>query len=502
MKNYRFGTIILLISILFLVTNTKLWAEEKKREKKKEEEKKKVVPAAAKDVFEIRNIEGWTVYINKKDLKEHAEEMNKALDHLQNQFYQARLVTPGPAVAIMQERVPLWMEYDSGPGLSFHPSYKWLLDRGHPSPEGLRSLVSNCHAKDFCKTTLHQPWVVLHEMSHGYDYTYLGEGKRYGNTRIEEVYKRAKDKGHYEKVLCRYSKGAKHYAITNKMEYLAENTEAYFGTNDFYPFVRAELREHDPGACVLLEELWGVDVKEQQRKIQSLVNFIKSQSEKKTKAPAKKRRSFVPTSKYDKRQIEGWTVFVGPELIEQKAYGDEICKLLRNKLHMVKRYVPEKGLEELQKAAIWLERNNRAVPYMTYHASAEKLKADKQNPEKVGAIEVGNAARFMQWQDLQQFMVLNQLARAYYDRVLKENKEEIKKAWEKAEKSGKYDKVLRFDGKHVRHPALESPLEFFAEMTESYYGVNDHYPFLQFETRQHDEETCELLAKLWGGKAK
>jgi hypothetical protein len=83
-----------------------------------------------------------------------------------------------------------------------------------------------------------------------------------------------------------------------------------------------------------------------------------------------------------------------------------------------------------------------------------------------------------------------------------EDTKEIKSAWQKAVKSNRYDSILRFDGKHVRHPALNSELEFFAEMTESYYGVNDHYPFLQFETKQHDPETCKLLAKLWGGKAK
>ena len=30
------------------------------------------------------------------------------------------------------------------------------------------------------------------------------------------------------------------------MEYFAEASEAYFGTNDFFPFVRIELRRHDP----------------------------------------------------------------------------------------------------------------------------------------------------------------------------------------------------------------------------------------------------------------
>jgi len=98
---------------------------------------------------------------------------------------------------------------------------------------------------------------------------------------------------------------------------------------------------------------------------------------------------------------------------------------------------------------------------------------------------------------------MNLLARAYYDRFLSEKETaEIEAALERAMKSGKYDSVLRFDGRHVRHPALGGPVEFFAEMTEAYYGVNDHFPFLQFETKQHDAETCQLLTKLWGGPAK
>jgi len=41
------------------------------------------------------------------------------------------------------------------------------------------------------------------------------------------------------------------------MEYFAEGTEAYFYRNDFYPFCRAELKEHDPILHDLLVEIWG-----------------------------------------------------------------------------------------------------------------------------------------------------------------------------------------------------------------------------------------------------
>ena len=47
------------------------------------------------------------------------------------------------------------------------------------------------------------------------------------------------------------------YAAENHMEYFAEGTETYFYRNDFYPFVRAELKSHDPVIHDLLVEIWG-----------------------------------------------------------------------------------------------------------------------------------------------------------------------------------------------------------------------------------------------------
>jgi hypothetical protein len=40
------------------------------------------------------------------------------------------------------------------------------------------------------------------------------------------------------------------------MEYFAESSEAFFGKNDFYPFVRSELKQHDPEMFELLKTLW------------------------------------------------------------------------------------------------------------------------------------------------------------------------------------------------------------------------------------------------------
>ena len=42
------------------------------------------------------------------------------------------------------------------------------------------------------------------------------------------------------------------------MEYFAEATEAYFGTNDYYPFIRPELELFDAGGARAVEAAWGL----------------------------------------------------------------------------------------------------------------------------------------------------------------------------------------------------------------------------------------------------
>jgi hypothetical protein len=49
--------------------------------------------------------------------------------------------------------------------------------------------------------------------------------------------------------------------MTNHKEYFAECTEAFFGTNDFYPFTKEELKQQDPDMFALLETVWNPPAK-------------------------------------------------------------------------------------------------------------------------------------------------------------------------------------------------------------------------------------------------
>jgi dipeptidyl-peptidase-4 len=78
----------------------------------------------------------------------------------------------------------------------------------------------------------------------------------FDNAAVIAAFERAKQAGIYENVLLYTGKTVRHYGLENHKEYFAEGTEAYFYRNDFYPFVRAELKEKDPPLHDLLAKLW------------------------------------------------------------------------------------------------------------------------------------------------------------------------------------------------------------------------------------------------------
>jgi dipeptidyl-peptidase-4 len=137
--------------------------------------------------------------------------------------------------------------------MQYHPSKNWLVNHGH-DPR-LTKKVHITRARELLSRgqLLKHPAVVLHELAHAYHDQILS----FDRPDIIEAYKKAKKSGTYEKVLLYNSKKVRHYAMTDHKEYFAEGTEAYFYRNDFYPFVRAELEEHDPEFHELLVQIWG-----------------------------------------------------------------------------------------------------------------------------------------------------------------------------------------------------------------------------------------------------
>lgn len=206
----------------------------------------------------------------------------------------------------------------------------------------------------------------------------------------------------------------------------------------------------------------------------------------------------IPTSQYETRVVEGWTVRVNRTLLrEQAALGADALKLLAGKLHEVVRILPAKPVAELRKVPIWLGVDDGPNDRAQYHPSPEWLSKHGFNPDKAGGVEIGNAKRFLTTAIEQPAMVLHELAHAYHDRVLRFDHPEIRKAYDQAKKDGRYESVLRITGVKERHYALTDPQEYFAEGTEAFLGTNDFFPFVRAELRQHDPTLFHLLEAIW-----
>ncbi len=206
------------------------------------------------DRYEVRQVEGWTVLVNKTFLADEPELSEKTLKWLENQLSQIVHKVPSEAVSRLRT-VKIWVEENEShhPCMAYHPDEGWL--RNHAmNPEKARC-VEVANARNFLKWTREQPWMVLHELAHAYHHQVVDRG--FNNPDIKAAYRRAIDEKRYASVLHYDGKEVKAYATNNPMEYFAEATEAFFGANDFYPFVRAELKQHDPEMESLLKTLWG-----------------------------------------------------------------------------------------------------------------------------------------------------------------------------------------------------------------------------------------------------
>lgn len=203
-------------------------------------------------VYRREYIQGFTVLVNPEVLihKQETAEMRKELE---SQLKAIAREVPAKRLASLR-RAWIWVEWEkkkSG-AAEFHPSAEWLKSNGYNPAKAGHIELSN--ARNFVAWSRSaQPWMVLHELAHAYHHLVLGENCK----SIEAAYKHAVETKLYESVAYCGGGKQKAYALTNAKEHFAELSEAYFGRNDFFPFVRSDLKKHDPQGYQLMEQIWG-----------------------------------------------------------------------------------------------------------------------------------------------------------------------------------------------------------------------------------------------------
>jgi hypothetical protein len=205
------------------------------------------------DHYDKQTILGWPVLVNRPFSEREPELCGQTLTLLGPHLCNIMRNVPAPAVEKLRQ-ITIWVEEAEPhhPCMAYHPNAAWL--REHDMNPDKAGCVELANARAFLDWTHAQPWMVFHELAHGYHDQFLPDG--FENAELRGAHARAVESKNYESVLRVGSQRDKHYALTNPMELFAEASEAYFGTNDFYPFVRAELAEHDPALHALIGRLW------------------------------------------------------------------------------------------------------------------------------------------------------------------------------------------------------------------------------------------------------
>jgi dipeptidyl-peptidase 4 len=212
------------------------------------------------------------------------------------------------------------------------------------------------------------------------------------------------------------------------------------------------------------------------------------------------------TSEWQSQMIEGWNVHVRTSLMNE--HPDQVkraIELIAIQLREILHAVPASAVCRLQEVPLWISPEYPGIgPRAEYHPGERWLRDHGRDPVMVKGIEFTNVRIFDAEMRRMPNFVLHELAHAYHDRVLGNDHEAIKDAFERAKASGRYDRVQRQDseGRRTieRAYGMTSPQEYFAESTEAYFGRNDFEPFDNAELKALDPVMHLLLTEIWTGK--
>ncbi|MEL7124564.1 MAG: T9SS type A sorting domain-containing protein, partial [Bacteroidota bacterium] len=154
------------------------------------------------------------------------------------------------------QAVKIFMDWNTTNGAAvYHPSVQWLTNNGY-IPEKAKSVEISNVVNFVNWSNQNQPSMVIHEMAHAYHDRVLGFDynpiiKAFENAITFELYNSVSYHAGNDVYFNQQA-----YATTNELEYFAELTEAYLGENDFFPFFRDQIEDHDEEGYKVVRDVW------------------------------------------------------------------------------------------------------------------------------------------------------------------------------------------------------------------------------------------------------
>lgn len=195
-------------------------------------------------------IEGWSVLVQ-EELYAKENLRSQVLGLMRVKLWEIATRLPEPSVARLQQvKLRMHLDHDANRGAAYHPNPNWL--RQHGMPEDWALGVEFGNAKHFLDWSRQQPAMVLHELAHAWHHQVIG----YDHQGILDSFATTKEAGMLDEVLYVSGGSQRAYGLNNEMEFFAEMSEAWWSTNDMYPFVRGEVIDGLPEVAKQMDDWW------------------------------------------------------------------------------------------------------------------------------------------------------------------------------------------------------------------------------------------------------
>lgn len=212
-------------------------------------------------------------------------------------------------------------------------------------------------------------------------------------------------------------------------------------------------------------------------------------------------------------RLQGHPVWISKEFIaKDPELLKKVIQAVSSDLKMLDTSMPPAAREAIRTTALWLELETEPFGTVSgkgavYHPSRQWLKDHGKEPAMVKGIQICSARNYLQWrQDKVGMTVLHELSHAFYH-LLENDRYGVKAAFEVAKRKGIYNQVgyMHSDeitGKLYRAYAMNNAHEYFAELSESYFGCNDYFPYNRQQLQRHDPLGYDVIHKIWNVPAK
>jgi hypothetical protein len=210
---------------------------------------------------------------------------------------------------------------------------------------------------------------------------------------------------------------------------------------------------------------------------------------------------------YEAREIAGFRVLIHRDLLaDTSVVGRRTLAALTWDLELAARLLPEGAVALLQRTTpIWVtpdlpSSGGWEARGLCHHPSKDWLVGAGYGPDRAGAVEVCDVAEYLLWRAEQPLCILHELAHALQHQL--GDPAEIRAAFDLAVESGAYERVpfaMIPEDQTRRAYALNNHIEYFAEISEAYFGRNDYFPFTRADLARVDPSGLALVERVWFG---